>query len=201
MRTIIKCGALIIVLSALMVIPATVFGDIGLPVITETEVVYDDTNMIMVKINVFGHNFGATVGTVKLGDTQLQVENWSPQEIVATLPQGIGPGSYLLLLTVTVPTKLIPLIAALGVTLGAEGPQGKPGPAGPQGAQGPAGPQGEIGPDRSSGADRSYWCDGSYRTSRTPRTSRTSRNILFPVSLGRNMSTGNKRHHSANNDI
>jgi hypothetical protein len=27
-----------------MVIPATVFGDIGLPVITEREVVYDSTN-------------------------------------------------------------------------------------------------------------------------------------------------------------
>ncbi len=145
MRTIIKCGVLIIVLSALMVIPATVFGDI-LPLITETEVVYDDTNMIMVKINIFGHNFGATVGTVKLGDTPLQVENWFPQEIVAKLPHDIGPGSYLLV--VTVPTRLLPLVAALGVTLGAEGPQGepgRPGPAGPAGLAGAAGPPGPAG--------------------------------------------------------
>jgi hypothetical protein len=149
MRTIIKCGALIIVLSALMVIPATVFGDIGLPLITETEVVYDSTNTIMVKINVFGHNFGATVGAVKLGDTPLQVENWFPQEIVAKLPQGITPGSYLLV--VTVPTRLLPLIAALGVTLGAEGPQGEPGPPGPAGPTGPPGVTGGMGPKGDTG--------------------------------------------------
>jgi hypothetical protein len=44
MRNINKAIALTIVLAILMVIPATVFGDIGLPVITETEVVYDSTN-------------------------------------------------------------------------------------------------------------------------------------------------------------
>ena len=43
MRNINKAIALTIVLAILMVIPATVFGDIGLPVITETEVVYDST--------------------------------------------------------------------------------------------------------------------------------------------------------------
>lgn len=148
MKSINRGIVLTIVLAAFMVIPATVFGDI-LPLITETEVVYDDTNMIMVKINIFGHNFGATVGTVKLGDTPLQVENWFPKEIVAKLPQGIDPGSYLLV--VTVPTRLLPLVAALGVTLGGEGLQGEPGPAGPAGPAGPTGPAGPAGPKGDKG--------------------------------------------------
>jgi hypothetical protein len=92
---------------------------------------------------IYGHNFGTKTGTVKLGDTRLTTQSWGQEEIVAILPIDIDPGSYLLV--VTVPTRLLPLVAALGVTLGAGGLQGEPGPAGPQGPAGPAGPKGDKG--------------------------------------------------------
>ena len=150
MSNINKGIALTIMLAVFTVIPAKVFGDNVLkPVITKAEVVYDSTDTVMVKINVFGGNFGAAAGIVKLGDTSLQVENWLPQEIVADLPQGIGPGSYLL--TVAVGEKLSP-VATLGITLGDTGPQGEPGPAGPAGSEGAMGPQGGKGDTGATGA-------------------------------------------------
>jgi hypothetical protein len=96
-----------------MVTPAVVFGDIsipGLPVITHTEIDY--ANMV---IYVDGHHFGGQKGTLKLGDTPLVVQNWVPEEIIAQLPSEIVPGNYLL--TVVCPTRLLPLMAFLSVTL------------------------------------------------------------------------------------
>jgi hypothetical protein len=133
----------------------------GLPIIIHTESDYD--NMLL---TIYGSNFGNNLGTVNLGSTPLFVQAWTQSQIVAQLPLVVS-GSYLL--TVTVPTRLIPLIAALGITLGAdgepgpEGPMGPPGPQGPpgldglpgtvgaQGALGPMGPQGPVGPQGDPG--------------------------------------------------
>ena len=101
-----------------------------MPVITKTNV---SSNSLL----IYGQNFGTKMGTVRLGDTLLTVQTWSQQEIDAVLPSPTDPGSYLLV--VTLPTRPIPLIAALGVTLGGQGLQG------PQGPQGPDGPQGKAG--------------------------------------------------------
>jgi hypothetical protein len=84
MRTINKWVALTIVLSALMVSPAAVFG-----AIKDTTIDYGAGF-----IYVYGDSFGTQVGTVKIGDTQLDVRSWQPGEIIASLPSGITAGSY-----------------------------------------------------------------------------------------------------------
>ena len=147
MKRITKRIALILLFSTLIITTVTVLGHTqSLPLITHTWTDDDQTN-----IYIYGRNFGGTTGTVKLGDTVLQVQagNWLPTEIVADLPEGIEPGSYLLV--VTVPTRYLSLIAALGVTLGAGGLQGEPGQAGPQGEVGPQGPAGPAGPQGAQG--------------------------------------------------
>jgi hypothetical protein len=143
MRRCMKSLALIIIVSALL-IPMVMNSAqaAGLPIITHTEA---DYNQML--LTVYGMNFGTSQPTVKLGETSLFVQTWGQQQIVAQLPVGVVSGSYLL--TVTVPTRLIPLIAALSITLGADG---EPGPAGPTGPPGPQGIQGASGPVGSSGA-------------------------------------------------
>ena len=138
MRTCMKSIALAIIVSVLLI--PTLMNSAqaaGLPIITHTEA---DYNQML--LTVYGMNFGTSRPTVKLGETSLFVQTWGQQQIVAQLPLGVVSGSYLL--TVTVPTRLIPLIAALSITLGADG---EPGPAGPQGLPGPQGIQGPAGLD------------------------------------------------------
>jgi hypothetical protein len=131
-----------IVLSAMLVSPALVFGQ-GSPVIK-----YTTTNYTTMVLNVFGSNFGTTTGTVTLGGSALTVQTWAATQIVVTLPS-ITPGTYLL--SVSLPKGSHPT-ATLAVTLGASGP---PGPAGPQGIQGLSiiGPQGPAGVNGAPGPD------------------------------------------------
>ena len=156
MRMCIRLLAFIIVVSAFLIAPAMDSAhSAGLPIIIHTESDYQ--NMLL---TIYGSNFGTNLGTVNLGSTPLFVQTWTQSQIVAQLPLVVS-GSYLL--TVTVPTRLIPLIAALGITLGADGeqgepgpkgdigPQGLPGPEGPMGLQGPAGVQGAVGPQGPQG--------------------------------------------------
>jgi hypothetical protein len=145
MRKSIRSLSFIIVLSALLITPAMYSAQAaGLPIIIHTESDYD--NMLL---TIYGSNFGNNLGTVNLGSTPLFVQTWTQSQIVAQLPLVVS-GSYLL--TVTVPTRLIPLIAALGITLGADGEQGEPGPKGDTGPQGPPGPEGPIGLSGAQGA-------------------------------------------------
>jgi hypothetical protein len=146
MRTCMRSVAFIIILLVLVVVPAIHSAQAaGLPIINHTETDYDQ-----MLLTVYGTNFGSTMGTVKLGDTSLFVQTWGQQQIVAQLPASVVAGSYLL--TVTVPTRLIPLTAALVVTIGAEGPQGAQGPIGLTGPAGPIGPQGVAGSAGAQGA-------------------------------------------------
>jgi hypothetical protein len=145
MRMCIRSLAFIIIASTLLIAPATDSAhSAGLPIILHTESDYD--NMLL---TIYGSNFGTSLGTVNLGSTPLFVQTWTQSQIVAQLPLVVS-GSYLL--TVTVPTRLIPLIAALGINLGGDGLQGEPGPEGPQGPPGPQGPEGPMGPIGLTGA-------------------------------------------------
>jgi Collagen triple helix repeat (20 copies) len=107
---------------------------------------------------IHGQGFGTQGGTVVLGTSvlDLQDEEHAPTDIVAKLPVGVTPGTYLLYV-VRAPGNAS---AALDVTIGAVGAQGPAGPAGPQGPKGedgragpagPAGPQGPKGEDGKAG--------------------------------------------------
>jgi hypothetical protein len=151
-----KWMALLMVLSALTVIPGTVSAESDgvvesvfthTPVITQTEVDYSTMTL-----SVYGSNFGAKKPIVRLGDEQLVLLSWNPGEVVAQLPMEIAPGSYNLTLFSTFHRYHKNLEASLSVTIGAEGPPGEPGPQGPMGLTGPAGPQGPVGPQGPLGA-------------------------------------------------
>jgi hypothetical protein len=144
-----KWIALVIVLSALTVIPGTVFAESDgvappvfrhTPVITHTEVDYS-----AMTIYVYGSDFGTKKPIVTLGDDQLVLLKWDPGEIVAQLPSDIPAGSYKLTLFSLFSHHHKYLEASLSVTIGAEGPPGEPGPQGPVGLTGPPGPQGPTG--------------------------------------------------------
>lgn len=143
MRTMVKWTALALI-TAVFMIPSLAFGD-GLPVITHAEVDYNT-----LAITAFGSNFGAQTGSVKLGETQLGIHTWCADKIVAQLPEGVTHGSYLM--TIVRPTRLLPLMAFMSVTIGGEGMQGEPGPMGPQGPAGPQGPRGADGTPGEAGA-------------------------------------------------
>ena len=96
-------------------------------------------------IAIFGRNFGNQQPAVNLDATPLAVASFSPTDITANLPAGLGPGSYHLTVVAGV---VFPRIGLLDITIGNVGPQGpagSPGPQGPQGPKGPAGPQGVAG--------------------------------------------------------
>jgi len=157
MRTICRRIAFVMVLSALTVIPATVFADSGgtdvanlgyteTPRITHTEIDYSTMTLY-----VYGNNFGHKRPIVKLGNTELVVLNWNQAQITAQLPLDIAPGSYRLILFSNFRHYNKMLEAYLSVAVGVEGPPGDPGPQGPMGLTGPTGPQGPSGPAGSAG--------------------------------------------------
>lgn len=99
-------------------------------------------------LSILGRQFGGTrsLPAVQLGEIHLAVARASDDEIVAALPEGLEPGSYLLIVHRTAAPPLAS--ASFVVTLGAVGPQGEKGETGPQGPAGdtgPPGPQGEKG--------------------------------------------------------
>jgi hypothetical protein len=106
-------------------------------------------------IIIGGTGFGSTKPTVSLNAVSLPVTSFSSTVIKATLPTGLGAGSYLL----TVNASSL-LLGVMDVTIGAVGPAGSPGPQGPVGPPGPkgdpgsagvAGPVGPVGPSGSAG--------------------------------------------------
>jgi hypothetical protein len=99
-------------------------------------------------ISISGTNFGSTQPTVNLDAMQLAVTAFSPIAIKATLPAGLGPGSYHLLVTSSgSPSRT----GQLDVTLGIAGPVGPTGPTGPTGATGATGPTGLTGATGATG--------------------------------------------------
>ncbi len=119
-------------------------------------------------VELNGASFGPGSATVTLGTyiTPLTLLSATPNQIVAKLPAGIAPGTYLLTLSVsgTVPRpwsaaeEFLLTVGAQGVAgpQGAQGPAGNQGPAGARGAQGPAGPQGPSGFSSLQLVERNY---------------------------------------------
>lgn len=107
------------------------------------------------QITITGQNFSpaGTAPTVTLVPARLTLVSFTNQNIVANVPTGFAPGSYLLVVT-----NSNSQTGGFDVTLGNAGPPGAPGPAGPQGATspqgaaGPAGAQGPAGPAGPQGA-------------------------------------------------
>ena len=110
------------------------------------------------KLYVSGSNFGSAMPAVKLNGIALQVLTATPTSVLAMLPPGIAPGSYLL----TVASgPAVTEFDAFSVTIGAagakgdkgdKGDQGLTGPKGDAGATGPAGPKGDKGEPGAPGA-------------------------------------------------
>ena len=99
------------------------------------------------QIHIHGVGFGIDVPLVTLEGAPLTVLGNTPTEVLAALPAGTVPGTYLLKMLQTGPMgpfggrEVVTFYAAIGAE-GPAGPQGVPGPAGPQGADGPIGPPG-----------------------------------------------------------
>ena len=138
-----------LLLLVLMMIPAAAYSHSmpGVP-----EIISAEADFNQMKLTINGNHFGTHPGTVRLGQTSLHValQHWKAQQIIADLPAGIEPGSYLL--EVTVPNKPFPHPALFDVTFGATGPIGPKGDAGATGGTGPQGPAGPSGPAGPAGA-------------------------------------------------
>ena len=125
-----------------------------LPVVVSTTIKYSVTPN---QITISGQNFGAAAPKVVLNNTTLTLIS-NTTTIVANMPSGLAPGSYILTVT---PNRNLPAIfvvtngevgpqGPMGLT-GAQGPQGNTGAQGPQGNTGPQGPQGNTGPQGPQG--------------------------------------------------
>ena len=134
---------IVALVSALLVIAPAVAAS---PVIGDVVV-----NPTATDITVTGVNFGTATPLVSIGNypAQLAIMAHSATQVVAALPNGIPPGSYLL--SVTAPGKGGGT-DEFWLTIGAAGPQGPAGQQGFAGPQGPQGPQGAQGPGGSVSA-------------------------------------------------
>jgi hypothetical protein len=88
-----------------------------------------------------GSAFGDGTPVVTLNGMPIVVVTSTSSEIVATLPPGLDPGTYLLTVSRGPATTQFD---SFNLTLGAVGPPGPPGAAGTAGATGPPGPPGTF---------------------------------------------------------
>jgi collagen triple helix repeat protein len=98
----------------------------------------------MVNLFISGENFGTQqLPLVRLGGVAIPVLTATDTHIVAAIPAGTDPASYVLIVIRPSPLPFPSL--PFEVTLGAIGPPGPEGPRGPQGLGGPQGPPGAPG--------------------------------------------------------
>ncbi|MGH6784622.1 MAG: IPT/TIG domain-containing protein, partial [Sphingomicrobium sp.] len=64
---------------------------------------------------ISGHNFGTVLPIVRLGDRVMNVEGFSPNQVIVTLPPSIQPATYSLTVTANrpYPSTSSPFSAAL----------------------------------------------------------------------------------------
>jgi hypothetical protein len=117
-------------------------------------------NLTTNQLTIDGANLG-TAPTAVLQTTTLAIVSATGSQVVATLPPGVAPGSYLLAVTnggrtaeFSVTTGAVGPTGPTGLQgpAGATGAQGSPGPQGLTGATGAVGPQGPAGPAGATGA-------------------------------------------------
>ena len=122
-------------LATLMSLAATTTALAQSPLIIVDARVDSATNTVRLD----GANFGTAPPTVTLGayTTPLAIVSASSNQVVATLPAGVAPGTYLLTLTATTPNGNRPYTAAdeFWLAIGAQGAAGPPGPPGVTGYQ------------------------------------------------------------------
>ena len=99
------------------------------------------------RVTIRGLNFGHRPRAA-LALTELEVLSGGPEEILAVLPAGIEPGTYLLGVARGLRHDQM---GTIDLTIGGGGAQGPPGPEGKQGPIGPVGPQGLDGPAGKTG--------------------------------------------------
>lgn len=107
-------------------------------------------DLVASTLTINGANFVPVPLTIMLGSMgPLTVTTATSTLVIATLPQGVAAGTYLLTMTTAGGTQ-----EEFWVALGAQGVPGPVGPAGPTGATGPigaTGPSGPIGPPGPTG--------------------------------------------------
>jgi len=92
-------------------------------------------------LTIDGAAFGDGKPVVTLNGMPLDVVTSTPSEILASLPSGLDPGTYLLTVSRGPATTQFD---SFNLTLGAVGPQGPAGATGATGATGPQGPPGTF---------------------------------------------------------
>lgn len=124
--------------------PALFAASGAAPTITNTTINYS-TNQITITGILF--TSGGTP-TVTFNGVGLTLGSTTNTQIIASLPSGLSPGTYLLkVINPSIPNQP----ASFDVTFGAVGPQGPTGATGPTGAQGPTGPTGATGATGATG--------------------------------------------------
>ncbi|MFN2412648.1 MAG: IPT/TIG domain-containing protein [Pyrinomonadaceae bacterium] len=126
------------------------------PVITSVTVSYAGNDPTQITIN--GSNFGSAAPVVRFRGFPLVLVSNTATKLVAALPSGVAPGTYLLSVT-PAPSNNgdndnddgDARSAIFTVAIGAIGPQGPTGPPGQTGAMGPAGPPGQTGATGATG--------------------------------------------------
>jgi hypothetical protein len=133
------------------------------------EIVKAEVNAAAHTVTATGHDFGATLGRASLAgsrgtvDVELIVAEWSDEQVVAHLPQGLAAGTYRLAIVThgngrnpgasdIIDLTIVLQPSAAAGAVGPAGPAGPAGPTGPTGPAGPAGPQGNQGPQGIPGA-------------------------------------------------
>ncbi len=123
----------------------------------QLEVRQTEVNTATDQITITGVNFGTSLPAVTLAGTPLNIVSSTPTQIVADLPAGTQPGTYLLKVSrgngASQKDEIDVAIGGGGPEgpQGPQGPQGPPGPQGTMGAPGPQGPQGETGATGATG--------------------------------------------------
>jgi hypothetical protein len=103
--------------------------------------VMTDSSASPTQLTITGQNLGKAKPRVTLGSRALDVVSFGSSRVIAILPAGFVPGSYLLRLERNGHGRA----ARFDVSLGAPGPKGDKGDSGPPGVPGPPGPSGPPG--------------------------------------------------------
>jgi hypothetical protein len=146
----------------------------------------DTADLMGGQLFVHGSGFGTfKAPVVTLGGVQLVVVNYSPTDVVATVP-GVNPGTYSLHVR-NYTTQSKSSDDTMDVTLGAQGLQGDPGPKGDAGPKGDTGPKGDQGPPGPATPDARFGTNTTMATGgATGRTCTIGEIILTagPVAVG-----------------
>ena len=120
------------------------------PALATTTVVINNAtvNPAQTQITLAGSNLDptGTAPTVLFNGVKLALVSFTNATLVATLPNGLAAGTYLVRVTNSASQS-----GSFDVTIGAVGPTGPAGPQGPAGATGAQGPQGPVGPAGPAG--------------------------------------------------